>query len=253
MYFLSIHNLPEDRAAFAPALASALGITSYEASIRLRVSGSGPFVIATFGERAAADEANRKLKASRLSTVMLSDEEAASSQKGFSARTFRFNEHTLQAESRQKETLAVDYQKIFLIIRGMGIKQEISTETTKERKFNLGKAVLSGGLIISKTVKTTEQKITEEREGFLFVYAEGCLPLVFREGALDYSSLGPALQPSRTANFTALLAELRRRAPQARFDDRLTTRAGQVQLLGPSLDVQRYIGVAIELLVRALR
>ena len=253
MYFLSIHNLPEDRAAFAPALASALGITSYEASIRLRVSGSGPFVIATFGERAAADEANRKLKASRLSTVMLSDEEAASSQKGFSARTFRFNEHTLQAESRQKETLAVDYQKIFLIIRGMGIKQEISTETTKERKFNLGKAVLSGGLIISKTVKTTEQKITEEREGFLFVYAEGCLPLVFREGALDYSSLGPALQPSRTANFTALLAGLRRRAPQARFDDRLTTRAGQVQLLGPSLDVQRYIGVAIELLVRALR
>ena len=253
MYFLSIHNLPEDRAAFAPALASALGITSYEASIRLRVSGSGPFVIATFGERAAADEANRKLKASRLSTVMLSDEEAASSQKGFSARTFRFNEHTLQAESRQKETLAVDYQKIFLIIRGMGIKQEISTETTKERKFNLGKAVLSGGLIISKTVKTTEQKITEEREGFLFVYAEGRLPLVFREGALDYSSLGPALQPSRTANFTALLAELRRRAPQARFDDRLTTRAGQVQLLGPSLDVQRYIGVAIELLVRALR
>jgi len=253
MYFLSIHNLPENRAAFAPALASALGITSYEASIRLRVSGSGPFVIATFGERAAADEANRKLKASRLSTVMLSDEEAASSQKGFSARTFRFNEHTLQAESRQKETLAVDYQKIFLIIRGMGIKQEISTETTKERKFNLGKAVLSGGLIISKTVKTTEQKITEEREGFLFVYADGALPLVFKEGALDYSSLGPALQPSRTANFTALLAELRRRAPQARFDDRLTTRAGQVQLLGPSLDVQRYIGVAIELLVRALR
>jgi hypothetical protein len=184
---------------------------------------------------------------------MISDEEAASSQKGFPVRTFRFNGHTLHAESRQKETLAVDYQKIFLIIRGMGTKQETSTETTKERKFDLGKAVLSGGLTISKTVKTTEQKITEEREGFLFVYAEGVLPLVFREGALDYSSLGPALQPSRTANFTALLAELRRRSSQARFDDRLTTRAGQVQLLGSSLDVQRYIGVAIELLVRVLR
>jgi hypothetical protein len=102
-------------------------------------------------------------------------------------------------------------------------------------------------------VKTTEQKIMEQREGFLFVYAEGGLPLVFREGALDYSSLGPALQPSRTANFTALLAELRRRSSQARFDDRLTTRAGQIQLLGPALDVQRYIGVAIELLARVLR
>ncbi len=253
MYFLAIHNLPEDRAAFAPALASALGITSYEASVRLRVSGSGPFVIATFGERVAADEASRKLKASGLTTVMISDEEVASSQKGFPVRTFRFNEHTLHAESRQKETLAVDYQKIFLIIRGMGMKQETSTETAKERKLDIGKAVLTGGLVISKTVKTTEQKITEEREGFLFVYAEGVLPLVFREGALDYSSLGPDLQPSRTANFTALLAEIRSRSSQARFDDRLTTRAGQVQLLGPSLDVQRYIGVAIELLVRVLR
>lgn len=253
MYFLAIHNLPEDRAVFAPALASALGITAYEASVRLRISGSGPLVIATFGERPAADEASRKLKASGLTTVMISSEEASSSQREFPVRTFRFNSRTLHVESRQKETLAVDYQKIFLIIRGTGMKQGTTTEITKERKFDLGKAVLSGGLVISKTVKTTEQKITEEREGFLFVYAYGVLPLVFREGALDYSSLGLALQPSRAANFTALLAELRRRAPQACFDDRLTTRAGQVQLLGPSLDVQRYIGVAIELLVKVLQ
>ena len=253
MYFLAIHNLPEDRAAFAPALASALGITSYEASVRLRVSGSGPLMIATFGERTAADEVNRKLEASGLTTVMISDEESASAQKEFPVRTFRFNDHTLHAESRQQETLAVDYRTIFLIIRGTGIKQETSIETTKERKFDLGKAVLTGGLIISKTVKTTERKITEEREGFLFVYAEGVLPLVFREGALDYSSFGPALQPSRIANFTALLAEIRRRSPQARFDDRLTTMAAQVQLLGPSLDVQKYLGVAIKLLVSVLR
>jgi hypothetical protein len=253
MYFLAIHNLPEDKAVLAPALAAALGTTSYEAGVRLRVSGSGPFVIATFGELPAADEASCKLKASGLPTVMISDEEAASSQNGFPVRTFRFNEHTFHAESRQKETLAVDYQKIFLIIRGMGIKEETSTETTKTRMFDIGKAVLTGGLIMSKTVTSTEQKITEEREGFLFVYAEGVLPLVFREGALDYSSLGPALQLSRTANFTALLAELRRRSSHARFDDRLATRAGQVQLLGPSLDAQKYIRVAIELLVRVLR
>lgn len=253
MYFLAIHNLPEDRAAFAPALASALGITSYEASVRLRVPGSGPLVIATFGERSAADETSLKLEVSGLTTVMISDEENTSAQKGFPVRTFRFNEHTLHAESRQKETLAVDYQKIFLIIRGMGMKQETSTETTTEQKFDIGKAILTGGLIMSKTVKTTEQKITEEREGFLFVYAEGILPLVFREGALDYSSLGPALQPSRLANFTTLLAEIRRRSPQARFDDRLISKPGQVQLLGPLLDAHKYIGVALELLVRVLR
>jgi len=253
MYFLAIYNLPEDRAALAPALASALGITSYEASVRLRVPGSGPLVIATFGERPAADEASRKLEASGLSTVMISDEENTSAQKEFPVRSFRFNGHTLHAESRQREALAVDYQKIFLIIRGTGIKQETSTETTTEQKFDIGKAILTGGLIMSKTVKTTEQKITEEREGFLFVYAEGSLPLVFREGLLDYSSLGPVLQPSRIANFTTLLAEIRRRSPQARFDDRLITKAGQVQLLGPLLDAHKYIGVAIELLMRVLR
>ncbi len=252
MFFLAIHNLPEDRSALAPALASALGITSYEAGVRLRVSGSGPLVVATFGERTAADEVRRKLEASGLTAVMISDVEIASAQKEFPVRTFRFNDHTLHAESQKQETLAVDYRTIFLIIRGTGIKQETSTVTTKEKKFDMGKAVLTGGLIISKTVKTTGQKITEEREGFFYVYAEGVPPLVFREGVLDYSSLGPALQPSRTANFTALLAEIRRRSPQARFDDRLITRAGQVQLLGPSLDVQKYLGVAVELLVRVL-
>ncbi|KAF0143710.1 MAG: hypothetical protein FD156_2445 [Nitrospirae bacterium] len=253
MYFLAIYNLPEDRTALAPALASVLGITSYETSVRLRVPGSGPLVIATFGERVAAEGANRKLEASGLTTVMISDEENTGAQKEFPVRTFRFNGHALHAESRQREALAVDYQKIFLIIRGTGIKQETSTETTTEQKFDIGKAILTGGLIMSKTVKTIEQKIIEEREGFLFVYAEGVLPLVFREGLLDYSSLGPALQPSSLANFTTLLAEIRRRSPHARFDDRLTSKAGQVQLLGPLLDVHRYIGVAIELLVRVLR
>ena len=89
---------------------------------------------------------------------MISDEENTSAQKEFPVRTFRFNGHTLHADSRQRETLDIDYQTIFLIIRGTGIKQETSTETTTEQKFDIGKAILTGGLIMSKTVKTTEQK-----------------------------------------------------------------------------------------------
>ena len=214
---------PEDRAAFAPALASALGITAYEANVRLRVSGSGPFVIATFGERPAADEASCKLGASGLSTVMISDEEIASSQKGFPVRTFRFNSHTLHAESRQKETLAVDYQKIFLIIRGMGMKQETSTETTKERKFDLWK---SCSLRRAGNIQNREDHRAEDNRrtggGFFSSMPKGSCRSYFEKGRWIIVLSGPALQPSRTANFTALLAEIRSRSPQARFDDRLT-------------------------------
>ena len=93
----------------------------------------------------------------------------------------------------------------------------------------------------------------EEREGFLHLYARGMPPLAWREDRLQYRSLGKALLPSRHANFAQVVAELRRRCPAAAYDERLATRAGQAQLLGPTLSTDDHLDVAISVLAAALR
>jgi hypothetical protein len=65
--------------------------------------------------------------------------------------------------------------------------------------------------------------------------------------------LGAALQQTRQANFSYLLEELRRHRADARYDDRLLTRAGQVQLLGPSLSPEQYLDIATSLLAKLLK
>ena len=66
----------------------------------------------------------------------------------------------------------------------------------------MGRALLTQGLMLTKTVRKTERVTTAAREEFFHLYAEGRPPLVFRSGALDYRSFGGTLQPSVQANFT---------------------------------------------------
>ena len=76
--------------------------------------------------------------------------------------------------------------------------------------------------------------------------------MALRESALTYESFGPRRQPTRAANFAALLAELRRRCTAAVFDERLLTRAGQARVLGPALPPDEHLDVAVTLLERVL-
>jgi hypothetical protein len=147
----------------------------------------------------------------------------------------------------------VAYQNIVLILRGIGISSSTSTETSKQRKFDLGTAVLSGGLKMTKMTKTTREVTNEQREGFLNVYGEGSPTLSFHENSLVYDALGPARGLSRSANFVQLAAELRRRCPVAQYDESLLTRAGSAALLGPSLSPEEHLVVATALLAKALR
>ena len=65
--------------------------------------------------------------------------------------------------------------------------------------------------------------------------------------------LGSALRPSRAANFTYLVAELRMQCPHTLYDERLLSRAGQAALLSPSLNPEEYLVVATALLAKVLR
>jgi hypothetical protein len=253
MHIVAIYNLPDHKDDLAEALAAALGTTVYEARSRLRVPGKGPLVAASCRDREAAEKIEEKLSSGGFDAIVLDLDEIETESAQFIVRKFRLDDEALDVELGNGQNLTVDYRSIDLLLHGTSIAGKTESETLKERKFSPGRAVLSGGLVMSRNKKITREIKTEEREGFFNLYA-GTLPaLVFCETVLVYDSPGFALKPSRVANFAYLISELRQRQPDAAFDERLLRRAEQAALLGPLLSPEEFLNVATSLLAKILR
>lgn len=232
-------------------LADALGKTLYEARLRLGAPEGGPAVVGNFAEVEPAWAFAGRLRANGIDPVLLAPEDVESDSDRFLVRSFELGEHRLEAVSRHGRT-ALAYREIGLVLRGTRIDARLKIQRTEERKFSPLRAVVTGGMVVTKTARRAEPVTTEQREDFLHVYADGQPPLAFHASALNYESFGPALHPSTAANFAYLVDALRQALPHTRFDDRLTNRQARARLLGPSL-TENHLDIAVTLLARALR
>lgn len=253
MHVVAIHGLKEDKESMSEALAASLGVTTYEAAARLRVPGSGPLTVAVFSEKDRAVGLLEKLQSTGFKVSVLTSGEIETEGRALIVRRFSLGELELGVTTDKGDSLSMPFQKIDLILRGTAIARDVSTETVKNRSLSMGRAVLSGGMMITKTTRDVREVTTEERQGFVNIYAGNNPTLVFFENGLVYDSLGSAMRPSRAANFTYLVAELRRRCPDALYDERLLRRAGQVAILGPSLNPEEHLIVATALLQKMFR
>jgi hypothetical protein len=165
-------------------------------------------------------------------------------------RSFELQPDRVVLQPRTGPAHEVPYNKVCLLLTGMRASHELHEETTTIRKFSLGKAVASGGLMMrsKKKVETTNRQ--DHFSFFLQLVAKGRPTFLFTEGELQYQGLGAALQPTRLANFGYLVKELKRRTPHAPFDNRLNTAAGQLKLLGPTLSPDRYFDLALAILAK---
>lgn len=253
MHVVAIHSLATDKEKLASELAAVLGVTVFEALSRLRAPGSGPLVVGVFGERDQADKLSAKLESGGFRSLILSADEIEAGAHELFVRRFMFGDQDLQVETQDGESVIVPYRDIDLILRGTGISTSSSTETTTQRKFDLGAAVISGGLKMTKMTKTVREVTTEEREGLLRLFAGNGVTLLFSENGIVYDGLESLRGLSRSGNFINTIAELRRRCTTALYDERLLNRAGLAALLGPRLNPEEYSGVAFALLAKALR
>lgn len=252
MHIVAVHSLNEDKEILAKALAAALGATLYEAVARLRVPGSGPITVAVFGEEEQALGLLKKLQATGFKASILTAAEIEMEGCAVIVRRFNLGESDLGVTAEEGDRISIPFQEIGLILRGTAINRDITTEIIKNRSLSPGRAILSGGMMITKTTKNVREVITDERQGFVNLYVRDGSILVFREKTLLYDSLGSALRPSRALNFTYLISELRRCCSDALYDERLLSRAGQVALLGPSLNPEEHLIVATALLRKVL-
>jgi hypothetical protein len=253
MHVVGIHSLKDDKESLAGSLAAVLGVTVYEALSRLRAPGSGPLIVAVLAEKERAVYLVEKLRSTGFKALMLTGDEIENEGNALIVRRFSFGERGLGVTTEKGDSFDISFQNIDVILRGTDIFREVTTETVKKRSLSLERAVLSGGMMISKTTKSVRETATEERQGFANIYPADGTVLVFRENKLVYDSLGPELRPSRVANFNNVVSELVRRCTGALYDARLLNRAAQAALLGPSLRPEEHLIVATALLSKVFR
>ena len=252
MYIIAIDYGPGAGDALVDRLAEALDRTLYETRARLNSPEGGPAVVGNFAEIEPAWALAGRLRANEIPPILLMPEDVESDAHRFFVRSFALGEAGLTAFSRQSQIAELAFGEVELILRGARIRERTEWKHNEERKFSPVRAVVTGGMVITKTTRTAEPVTTAEREDFVHLYAVGSPALVFRADALNYRSLGPALQPSAMANFETLVDSLRRSLPRARYDERLMNRQARARALGPSL-TENHLDVAVSLLARVLR
>lgn len=251
MWIVAVRSLDAPEPARIQAITAALGLTPYEA--RARAQGPAPRLVATFGQQAPAERAGEMLAAAGLDPLVVGDEQIESDARRAFVRSFELGPASIRFVLRDGRAFDVAAADIALLLRGTRIRRDTRTEVTTERRLSVGKAMLTGGLSFTSDKKKETTISTEVREGFLSVYAPSAPDLIVVETTVLYDGLGAAMAPTRAANFTRLVAELRSRAIGAVYDERLLTRAGQAQVLGGVLSPEPFLDVAMTVLSASLR
>jgi hypothetical protein len=137
------------------------------------------------------------------------------------ARTVELLPGEVRFSPRAGDSLVLRDADLAVVLRGLRSATDSSSHTVKERKLALGSALLTGGLKLTKTSQREVRSVTESVEHFLFVYDRAGHCAALYDSQLAFGSLGKDIQPTRLGNMQLVTETLRRRAPQARFDDRL--------------------------------
>ena len=246
MFAVVVDQLPGDVAKAAQGLATALGKTAYECRPIANAPGGGPVVVSCHALAPDAEVSASRLRAAGFETTVVPDT-IAQPVRSFAARSFELRQEALAVQSLEGSHVVIPYAQVEVLVRGSELTQETQTSTSTTRKLDVGRAVLSGGLMMTRKQKTTRTTTSTDSQGFVIVYHALGPPVALLEKALLYQSLGPQMQPSRMANFVYLANRLRQRCERAVWDERLLRRAAQQQLLGATLAADDYLDLAIAL------
>lgn len=250
MFVVAMYGWQSETPELAQAVAGPLGIMPFEA--RQRLVGGGPSVVATFAEERPARELAEKLDRTGVRTLVV-DATALRMRMGVTVvRRFEFHHRDLKIASHTGGEESLPYEDMELILTGTSVVSFSDTKTVVEKKFSLGKTLLSGGIPMTKKVERQEEVFTEESEQVLYLYSHGRPTAIFTLNGLSYDGFGAEMKMSRNLNFAHLVSQLRRHATTASFDDRLLTRNTQVRLLGPAQGREAGLDLAAEILARSL-
>lgn len=217
MKIVALVRPPADAVVAVEALATAAGMAPAEA--RMRLAPEPPALLARLAP-AAADALVAQLRKAGLAALAVDEQQLAEEERTL-ARSVAFGPASVTFTPRAGPPLELAWDEVRVILRGASSVRTQREHVEKTRGLDMGKALVTGGLAATRTSEKTVRSNQEETSQIIFVFAQDGRGALLSEHALDFSCLGPHMQPVRTANMGVLVKLLRERAPRAYFDERL--------------------------------
>ena len=209
----------------APLLAADLGCTAYEAALLLRAPTPVPLLRTE--QRPRALDLLTKLRARGHGVVACDAATVVSSDAMTNVRSFVLSPDALVVTTPSAAPpghVASDrcaWADVLAFVRAVHRSRSESVQKSTTQQLALGRAALSGGIMLTKKTITTVKQGAEEREPVLYVFRRSGAPLLLQQSRVRYESLGSELRPVQLENFAILVRTLRERAPHAPYDERL--------------------------------
>jgi hypothetical protein len=200
-------------------VAAAAGLAA--ADVRMRLSGVLPRVLLSEREADNLDGAAAALGRLGFATVICDPAAAPTDDDRIIGRRITVDGDVLQIWDSADTCHELPRAAIALVQRGLRTNIETTTTTTTQRKFDASRALLSGGLLLTKKATQTATQTKETRELFLLLQRQDGTPdVILYERRLDYRFLGAEMQPASRANFDRLVTRLRAFCPRTPVDER---------------------------------
>ena len=201
----------------AAALAADLGTIAYEE--RVKLAAGVPAIVLSTPELGRAEALAGTLRARRHAVHVCRASDVVASSAMTSMRRFGFDAEAIVAGDAR-----LPWHDVSVLVRATQRRLVETTETVKEKKLSLGRALVTGGLVMRKSTERAVVTRSEDFEPVLYLFRHGGAPWLLREHGTHYGALGAMLAPVSSRNFAIAVEQIRARAPHARFDDRLLAR-----------------------------
>lgn len=221
MFVVGIAQLSSTIDQEAPQLAASLGVTPYEA--RMLLLPGLPAVALVTPEKSRALDLLGQLRARGHDALAFDSGAVVSTDDMCLIRKMSFEADALVTENPQVQRLP--FSSVLVTLRATHhTRREVSIED-KSRQFSAGRALLTGGLVMTKSTTTSSTTRSEERQDVLYIYRnDNQPPWLLRESSAKYDGLRERMASTEHANFLTAAAMIRERAPNALADDRLVGR-----------------------------
>jgi hypothetical protein len=202
-----------------PPLAADLGVTPYEAGLMLRAPM--PIVVLRCEDRSRAQALFTRLHERGHDAVALDATQVPTNEKMTALRTFRFDDDALVSIAHTGAEERLGYGELTAVVRAMHTKTTEKLEKEKVLNISVGRAVMTGGLLATKTTERQHKARTEERDPVLYLFRRDGTPWILRASHARYDGLGADLRPTTLENVASFMRLLRARAMSAVIDERL--------------------------------
>jgi hypothetical protein len=219
MFVVTLLSLSTSADAETAALAKDLGITPYEAGQLVR--GALPSVVLKTADGVKAEAIAAALRKRGQAALACELSQVIASDAMHVVRGFKLEPEALVSESQNGTSERLPWADVRCAVKAVHQVSAQSVSVTSERKFDLGRAVMTQGLVMTKENKKETASAVAQREPVLYLFRKTGSPWLLTESQGRYGALGPLVRPTRLENFSTLLRLIRERVPQVPWDERL--------------------------------